>query len=186
MSDNICWYCKENPAHPETSQKVKFYKNVTSHIQLVGRKYRWEGAMVEIPQCERCYNLLLQIKNEVNRFGLSGIGGVIGFILGISLVRFSDLMLLPPILLLFTLPFVGVGIGVFIGLIVEEKFFPRKKLQIPDNLSRTDDFPAVKKLLEEGWKHGDRPPEVNESVSVQQDGKYFEAVVVLDVPIPSN
>jgi tetratricopeptide (TPR) repeat protein len=147
FNSQMCWFCrgKKNTPVESAAYKIQMYGEV-QHLYF-GRRVQWKTLTIPIPRCERCKNAHARIRT------FSSIGGVIGFSLGLTscITAYNSAGGFVGIIILGIITAVFIAIGYFIG---------RVSSRNVSTLSIANNFPLVKQKLSEGWKIGNKPPNV--------------------------
>jgi hypothetical protein len=144
----LCWYCEKNQAHKPSTVKVDLHYYREKKVGFKEYKVGYENKTIYVPCCEKCKSLADERVNKRMKlfwwivsiaFITIIIGGVIFWIYTKDFFSFVCLgMIIFPI--------------AFVVLIVSQKNLDKDF----SGLNRNSDYPAIKKLLDDGFKYGHR------------------------------
>ncbi|MGH3375759.1 MAG: hypothetical protein ACRDP6_13560 [Actinoallomurus sp.] len=142
----MCWFCENNRAEDAAVHPVRMYGNVTrTRAGVYGGQIRtsWQKLTVSVPRCAAC--------KSAHRLrwmpGFSRNGNILMIALVLALLVF------------------GATVLAVIALIAEAAavaaWWRAKPDTRPKRLGSVKDFAPVKEHLANGWRFGDKPPNVN-------------------------
>jgi hypothetical protein len=144
----LCYYCGAGSADPGSAAKVSMY----GIVQVIGNRVSYRTASLEIQRCQRCRwkNTLSPIATAAGALG--GLALYIG-LLSSGIVSYQNVAQGVRDLLVVGLLFAAALPAVLLRTLVQ---------RILGGKSRSDvrAHPAVRKLLQEGWHLGLKPPNV--------------------------
>ena len=151
LDENIelgkCFFCASNPADDKVKHEVKMYGNVITVPTYEGTHTTWNKITLSVPRCESCKKAHGKVEDTAGFSAL--LGGIIG--IGACFATPGDMeekgcaFAIATVVLLVIM----MGIGHLIGLMIFTQGIRGE--------GSFGKFPAVKKLLDEGWKLGDGP-----------------------------
>ncbi|MHB2149967.1 acyl carrier protein [Calditrichota bacterium LG25] len=134
LENNICFFCKENPAEDLCAIK----KEMWGDEERYGPKVYWRHITIRVPRCRRCE----KVHKKITTF--SWVGGIIfGFLI-----------------LWFGGNIIHIGINATIGATMG---YFLAKWTSPENVkpkSHFSNFSTIKELKKRGWKYGSGPSDV--------------------------
>jgi len=145
-----CWFCGVRPAEDVAALEVKMYGNVERTRTWTGERVWWHHGGIMVPRCARCKSA------HGNENTCKTLGGVVGILIG--LVGFGGCIALIDEDSLGFLVFgicVALAFGVYYGIKAIGR--PPKGIKSQEKKGK---FPAVMKMVSEGWGIGEKPPGV--------------------------
>ena len=146
MTENICWFCKTNPAQPEYLIQKKMYDPKSRRCKFRQRAV-YDGVIFSMPRCKEC----AAIHRKVNSFAA---------IYTVLLIIFTVLATYVGYLIEVKIDMANlsiyIGIGAFvIGLLMIIPFIKvvGSKMNIK-GVPQWNTFPGIQERIKEGWLFG--------------------------------
>jgi len=145
-----CWFCGQHPPDAAATVPVSMHK-VTSKTPIYrgtqyGTHYQWRKSTVAVPRCPACQKEHVHGYDSVNKAGYIGLA--IGIVFGVAAFFVNA-----------WLGVIAIQAGPVVGLLVARTIAKDNMPPITSkSISEKSHFPAVKRLLADGWQFGDKPP----------------------------
>lgn len=157
IKTSMCWFCKNrqtpNPPDESAAVEIKMYKETSRDILNVN----WQILTIKIPRCRAC----LEAHKKSADLGV-GLGCITGIILSTAVMflahRFS--------LLYFIL---AGSITSLVGGIIN-RISAADFRKFTHKFEYKNSFPLIKEKEKEGWKFGEKPPDIQDNPRTQPGG----------------
>jgi len=150
LKSYYCWFCKnkKNPnlSDEESVIEVKLYKETQRDFLNV----KWDILTVNVPRCNKCKEY--HEKKKKNGYGIGCITGLIFDAIIVSIFHFQDGGY-----------FWGVIVTLTIGIGWIFKILEGNEKNLTEKIDTKNNFPLIKEKIKEGWRFGDKPPDVNKT-----------------------
>jgi len=142
-----CWFCKKQPADKSAAIEVKMHK-VTERIPIYrGTRVQYQTAAVPVPRCQECKSAHSATDTSTALGLLLGIIIAVACCLPIAFVN-PGAAVVVAIIAALVLAVLGAAVGRRLGSSTFPEILPE---------STKNDFPAIKKLKQEGFSFGAQP-----------------------------
>ncbi len=146
----ICWFCNENPPEDSAAVEIKMYGDVERIPTFEGIVVQWHSNTIKVPRCSRCLELHREHSKKGERIFLFV---VVGAVIGItSCVAMGGSWY--GIFSFMTCTFLSYILGKISA----------KKVPLPPGIKPEGEkikFPDVVRLIDLGWKFGEKPSDVS-------------------------
>jgi hypothetical protein len=148
LDDSVCWFCKADPGDGKP-YKVSMYLALTEESIFMGTRFTWKTVTIDVPRCRNCQGSaaarMLALIELGERVYLA-IGTLAAIAIFFSLLSF-----------LWGGPRAGSGWVLFLVVPVILATCILALALIERGRRHVATFPAVKYLLDAGWKFGSYP-----------------------------
>ncbi|MEV6520586.1 hypothetical protein AB0M43_01425 [Longispora sp. NPDC051575] len=150
--EDRCWFCA-GPASAAAVYRAGVHRNATMTFPALGLVVResWERRDVEVPRCGRC-RLGHYLEALLAVVGFPALAWGVALLLDTALGNFDGLPLVPS-----TVPRIGVWFLPFLGWLALRRAWFGLGRWFPHNRRHVRRHPALRYLLETGWKYGRAP-----------------------------
>ncbi len=154
---DVCWFCKNksvpNFPDPKSAAEVKMYKITSMDKSFI----KWRIVDVGVPRCIEC----MKVHGRRTPWIGAGIVSVLGLLVSIVMSVLANNFSLLYVIMVNA---IATGGGAWIYSINLED----KKGSFAHEFSHGNNFPFVRRKLEEGWAFGDKPPEITGTPHIEQ------------------
>ncbi|MHB9022608.1 MAG: hypothetical protein ACYC7E_00305 [Armatimonadota bacterium] len=145
----VCWFCKDEPADDVTAAQVTMYRTLPGAATRKGAVREWDRLVFHVPRGADCREAHQRVRQAgMIGFIAAGVGALIaGFIIATSSEEWWRWLVVAGVVTALA------GLA-FLAMAITRGLASRRPIK-PEH--RKTQYPALRKLRNEGWRDGDRP-----------------------------